>query len=125
MSVTAQADGEKQEQSVMNPAAMGEFQEELSRLRSTSGLGGRDKLVRLLGALTAGAGLLVILLSYKGATAATDLRDQMELLILAVLGLGLVLVGMAVFLVTAMQRFLRFWMLRLVYEQRDLTNTPR
>ena len=40
-------------------------------------------------------------------------------IILAVFGLTLSVAGMAVFLRYSIGRFLRFWLLRLIYEQQD------
>ncbi|WP_421118710.1 hypothetical protein ACE2AJ_15275 [Aquihabitans daechungensis] len=40
-------------------------------------------------------------------------------IILAVFGLSLAVIGMALFLRYSMGRFLRFWLLRLIYEQQD------
>jgi hypothetical protein len=47
-----------------------------------------------------------------------DTRDVISMSILAIFGLALAVVGAAVFLRYALGRFFRFWLLRLIYEQR-------
>ena len=46
-----------------------------------------------------------------------DTRDVLSSAILAVVGLSLVVAGGAVFVRSSMTEFLRFWMLRMIYEQ--------
>ncbi|WP_244931524.1 hypothetical protein [Nocardioides sp. W7] len=105
---------------LMSAQTRGDFQQELERLRATGGLGSRDKLAGTLGLLMCLAAAVVVLLCFRGTGAASDLRDQMEMLVLALFGVGLAVVGAALYVVSALQRFFRFWLLRLVYEQRDL-----
>ncbi|MFS3128691.1 hypothetical protein ACLM5J_09830 [Nocardioides sp. Bht2] len=120
MSTAFSADDTTTQGGVLSASAQDAFAAELSRLSASSGLGNRDKLVRLLGLLLCVAGGVVVLLAYQGATGASDLRDQMELLVLAIFGLLLGVVGIGIHVAISMQRFLRFWLLRLVHEQRDL-----
>jgi hypothetical protein len=65
-------------------------------------------------------GFAVILVAYNQTRSATDVRDQMESLVLAVLGASAVVFGSVLYLRNSLTRFLRFWLLRMVYEQRDL-----
>lgn len=125
MSTTA-LPGETDDSAGMLPAAgQAEFAAELSRLSASSGLGDRDRLVRLLGVLLCVAGAVVVLLAYRSTTQASDLRDQLEMAVLGVFGLLLAVVGSVVYAVCSMQRFLRFWLVRLMHEQRDLAGKNR
>lgn len=121
MSTTVPAGDDTQDAgTVMRAVNQEAFAAELSRVSASSGLGGRDHLVRLLGLILCVVGGVVVLLAYRGTTAATDLRDQIELLVLAVFGLLLAVVGVGLHVVSSLQRFLRFWLVRLMHEQRDL-----
>ncbi len=42
--------------------------------------------------------------------------------VLSNFGLALTLVGSVLFLVMSLQRYLRYWLIRLIYEQRDQTD---
>jgi hypothetical protein len=115
---SAPADGDRRE--AMGTAAQAAFAEEIARLRSTSAGGPLDRAVAGLGMGAVAVGLVTCLVAYSQATGFDDVRDQMESLILAVFGIGLVLVGSVLYLRSSVTRFLRFWLLRVIYEQRDL-----
>ena len=76
--------------------------------------------------LLAIVGLVVILVSFMQSRGYSSILNQMDALILALFGLGLIIVGSALYIRSAMTRFLRYWLLRMVYEQRDLArqHTP-
>jgi hypothetical protein len=108
-----------------DPATMGTasqeaFADEMAKLSASTNSGPLDQRLGLLGVVMALAGLAVTLVAYSQATNASDVRDQMESLILALFGVGAVILGSVLYLRAALTRFLRHWMLRLVYEQRDL-----
>ena len=76
-----------------------------------------------LGLMVAGA--LIALISFFASGSISDTRDVLSALILAVFGLSLTVVGGALFVHHATARFLRFWMLRFIYEQQaDGTDSP-
>lgn len=104
----------------MGGAAQAAFAEEIARLRSTSAGGPLDKAVAGLGIGAVVVGLVTCLVAYSQATGFDDVRDQLESLILAVFGVGLVVFGSVLYLRNSVTRFLRFWLLRVIYEQRDL-----
>lgn len=104
----------------MTPARRADLEAELGRLRTTSNSGPLDRAFAGIGIGAAVVGLIACLVAYAQSTGFDDVRDQMESLIVAIFGLGLVVFGSVLYLRNAMTRFLRFWLLRLVYEQRDL-----
>jgi hypothetical protein len=109
---------------MMDPVSQEAFAAEMSKLGASTNSGPLDQRLGVLGVLVALGGLAVTLVAYSQATNASDVRDQMESLILAIFGVGAVVLGSALYLRAAMTRFLRHWMLRLVYEQRDLARRP-
>lgn len=63
-------------------------------------------------------GVVVSLVAYIVSTGQTDQRDVISSAILAVVGLTVVVAGGALFVRSSITEFLRFWMLRLLAEQR-------
>ncbi len=104
----------------MTGATQRDLGTELGKLRASNNSGPMDGRVSLLGVLLAIAGLVIILVNFLQSKNFSDIRDQMDALILSLFGLGLVIVGATLYIRSSMTRFLRYWLLRMVYEQRDL-----
>jgi len=77
---------------------------------------GRDGLYQTLGAVAMGVGVVMAFAAYQLSLAKDDTRDIASLQILAISMLALAVVGAAVFLRYSLARFLRFWLLRQLYE---------
>jgi hypothetical protein len=77
---------------------------------------GRDGLYQTLGAVAMGVGVVMAFVAYQLSLGKDDQRDIQSLQILALAMLALAVVGGAVFLRYSMARFLRFWLLRQLYE---------
>jgi hypothetical protein len=104
---------------VMSSQTKSAFDAEILQLRASNNSGPTDRRVAVLGIVLAVVGLATIVVCYSQATGFDDQRDQLESLILAMFGVGLVIFGSALYLRNSLTRFLRFWLLRLIYEQRD------
>jgi hypothetical protein len=76
--------------------------------------------VSVLGILLGIVGLAVILVCFVQSRGYSSILNQMDALILSLFGLGLIMVGAVLYIRASMTRFLRYWLLRMVYEQRDL-----
>lgn len=93
-----------------------QFEEDVAKLKlKTSG----PSEPRLLGL---GVALLVagLVVSFGAAFASqyqSDSRDVLSAVAFTVFGLGLTIAGAALFVRYSFGRFLRFWLLRLIYEQ--------
>jgi hypothetical protein len=116
---------DRPERAVMSESARAEFAAEIQRVRSASTGGPLDRAVAGLGLGAVAAGLITCLVAYSQSIGFDDVRDQLESLILAVFGAGLVAFGSVLYLRNSVTRFLRFWLLRVVYEQRDLAERER
>jgi hypothetical protein len=96
--------------------------ERIERLRSDAaalkvGRGaGRDGVWQAVGAIAMVVGVAVSFVAYQLSLAKDDPRDIQSLQILAVSMLALAVAGGAVFLRYSLARFLRFWLLRQLYE---------
>jgi len=103
----------------MAPERRQQFEADIAQVRiKTGGAGNEPRLIALGGVLmVVGAALALIAFIVSGSQ--SDTRDVLSTVILAVLGLSISVIGAAVFLRYSIGRFLRFWLLRLIYEQQD------
>src|SRR5262245_62276208 len=76
----------------------------------------RDGILQAVGAVAMVAGVVIAFVAYQLSLDRSDDRDIQSLVILAVSMLGLSVTGAAVFLRYSLARFLRFWLLRQLYE---------
>ena len=76
----------------------------------------RDGILQAVGALMMVGGVVVAFVAYQLSLDKADDRDIESLIILAISMLGVSVVGAAVFLRYSLARFLRFWLLRQLYE---------
>jgi len=76
----------------------------------------RDGILQAVGALAMVAGVVIAFVAYQLSLDKADDRDIQSLTILAVSMLALSVAGAAVFLRYSLARFLRFWLLRQLYE---------
>ena len=94
------------------------FEAEIGRIQLKTGRAANERRFLAAGLAAMCIGTVVALVAFLVSTAMADTRDVISMSILAVFGLALTVVGAAVFLRYALGRFFRFWLLRLIYEQR-------
>ncbi len=103
----------------MAPERRQQFEADIAQVRvKTGGAAGEPRLITL-GAVLMVVGAAVALIAFIISGSQADTRDVLSSIILAVFGLSLAVVGAALFLRYSVGRFLRFWLLRLIYEQQD------
>ncbi len=96
-----------------------QFEEEIAAVRIRTGKAEAEQRFTILGVVAMVAGVVVCLVAYFAATGEAFTNDILELLVLGAFGIALTILGAAVFLRYSLARFLRFWLLRLIYEQQD------
>jgi hypothetical protein len=96
-----------------------QFEEDIAAVRIRTGKAEAEQRYTILGVAGLVAGAVVCLLAYFGSTGQSDTRDVISSVILALFGVTLSVAGAALFLRYSLARFLRFWLLRLIYEQQD------
>jgi hypothetical protein len=96
-----------------------QFEADIAQVRVRTGTASSEPRWVALGGVLMLAGLAVALVAFFSSGSLADTRDVLSTVILAIFGLALVVAGAAVYLRFALSRFLRFWLLRLIYEQQD------
>ncbi|MEZ5169358.1 MAG: hypothetical protein R3A49_01255 [Acidimicrobiia bacterium] len=100
-----------------------EFEREIGDLRATAGSAAVEARMLVIGMICVAAGLVAIALGYWGAAGTAVLNVQISYLISGgIFGIGVTIVGAGLYLRFTTQRFFRFWLIRLVYEQRAQTD---
>jgi len=85
---------------------------------------GRDLLLLRLGVVLMVAGPLLTVIGYGMSSQTSSAFIQTDATIVALIGLTVAVVGVGLFLRYSLGEFLRFWMARLVYEQRHGAAAP-
>ncbi len=107
----------------MNEERITQFTEEVAELKLRGAKGDSERWLLLIGSimLVVGVGLGVV--GGAMASGTTNTADQVAAIATgSLVGLVLVIAGTALFLRYSMGRFIRFWMVRFVHEQRSETD---
>ncbi len=100
-----------------------EFQTEVDSLKVTGGKANPERTWVIIGALLMIAGIVLSIISYASISSSAPLKGQVvftdDYTALGTLGLVLAVVGAALFIVMSLRRYFRFWLIRLIFEQRE------
>jgi len=102
-------------------ARVDQFRADVADMRLKDPATGLDRLLLRLGVLGMIGGPVLAVIAYflsHSATGAAAPLEQRDALIQALIGVAITIVGAALYVKAAIAGFLRFWMARLVYEQR-------
>ena len=91
------------------------LQSEAARL-DVARSGSRDGLFQTVAVVAMVVGVVGAFIAWQASLGSDDPRDIQSYIILAIVFLGLVIIGAAVFLRYSLAKFLRFWLLRQLYE---------
>ncbi len=97
-----------------------QFQAEVDQLKVSGGKANPERYGRGLGVVLMAAGLIVGIYAYFGLSHPTsNPLQQGDATVIGLFGVSLSLVGAALFVVFSLTRYFRYWLVRLIYEQRD------
>ena len=103
-----------------------QFQAEVNQLKVTGGKANPERTGQMLGAVLMAVGLILGFYSYFGLShPASGPLQQGDATAIGLLGVGFTIVGTGLFVVFSLTRYLRYWLVRLIYEQRDQTDRLR
>src|SRR4051794_9937532 len=92
------------------------FKAEAAELNLRAGSTGHEAQLQALGAVLMFIGVLGAFIAYLGATGAGATGDVVEMAALGIAFLAMSVVGSALFLRYSLAKFMRFWLLRQLYE---------
>lgn len=98
------------------------FKADVAAMRIKDPAAGRDALLVRAGAALMVGGVVAAVVAYFMSHSTTSVLAQNDDGIIAVVGLAVTVLGAAVFLRYSLATFLRFWLARLIYEQRSQTD---
>ncbi len=99
------------------------FKEEIAGLELSAPSDSQDRVWLIGSVVLFVAGLVTIFLGYWGASGTPWVNEQMPYVISGgLLGLALATAGAVLYTRYSMTRYLRFWLIRMVYEQRLQTD---
>jgi hypothetical protein len=96
-----------------------EFKNEIASLELKTPADANERWFLLGGIVSMAVGFALIIFGYIGASGTVAVGLQMPYLISGgLLGLGFIVLGAALFVRFSLSRYLRFWLIREIYEQR-------
>jgi Ca2+/Na+ antiporter len=99
-----------------------EFQSEVNQLKVTGGRANPERTWTILGALAMIVGLVLTLIAWLATRNTSDTLEIADYSAMGSFGLALTVAGTGLFLVMSLRRYFRYWLVRLIYEQRDQTD---
>ena len=96
-----------------------QFQAEVEELKVTGGRATPERTWLIIGVIAMVAGVVLTLLSWVLTQSTTSTLDFASYNAMGNFGIALTVAGSAVYLVMSLKRYFRYWLIRLIYEQRD------
>jgi hypothetical protein len=107
--------------SAMSSPRLSQFQDEVAKLKVTGGGANPERLASQWGIGLVIVGFVIAIISWFSAQDSTDTLVNLRSIIFAIIGMGVSVVGIVIWLRNSITRYLRYWIIRLVYEQREQT----
>jgi hypothetical protein len=106
-----------------NHDRVAEFKKEIAEMRIRPPEDAGERVWLIAGLLLPLLGFVAIFIGWWGASGTAYPAEQVPYLISGgILGLGLIIAGAALFVRYSMTRYMRFWLLRMIYEDRTQTD---
>jgi hypothetical protein len=99
-----------------------EFQSEVNKLKVTGGRANPERTWLIIGGLLMAAGIVITLIAWLATGSTDDAREFADYNAMGTFGLTLTIAGTGIFLVMSLRRYFRYWLVRLIFEQRDQTD---
>lgn len=104
------------------PARVEQFKQDIAAMQVRDPATGRDRLALRGGFSLMIIGVIVTIAGYLQSHNTTNPLGQRDAIIVALIGVSVTVMGAALFLRGSLTMFLRFWLARLIYEQRAQTD---
>jgi len=120
--VNTAADGAPASADTMSSERLAQLKDEVSKLKVTGGMANPERLAGKWGIGLTIFGFVVAIISWWIALNAGAFEDIFRAQIFGVIGIGISIVGIVIWVRNSLTRYFRFWLIRLVYEQREQTD---
>jgi hypothetical protein len=107
---------------IEQPARVEQFKQDIAAMQVRDPATGRDRLALRGGFALMVIGVIVTIAGYVQSHGTTNPLGQRDAIIVALIGVAVTVAGAALFLRGSITMFLRFWLARLIYEQRAQTD---
>ena len=105
----------------LSPSRLAQFEDEVAKLKVTGGGANPERLGSRWGIGLTIFGFVVSIISWWAALDGKDALSVLRAETFAIIGVGIALVGIVMWARNSLTRYLRYWIIRLVYEQREQT----
>lgn len=103
-------------------ARLQEFQQEVDQMKVTGGKANPERVWVILSVLGLIVGVVLTLFGWIATQGTTSTLDFASYNAMGNFGLALTVASAAVFAVMSLRRYFRFWLVRLIFEQREQTD---
>jgi hypothetical protein len=105
----------------MSTSRLSQFESEVAKLKVTGGGANPERLGSQWGIGLTILGFVIAIISWWNALDNADAVSALRSQIFAIIGVGLAIIGIVIWVRNSLTRYLRYWIIRLVYEQREQT----
>ncbi|MDQ1455454.1 MAG: hypothetical protein QOH28_1074 [Actinomycetota bacterium] len=105
----------------MSSSRLAQFEAEVAKLKVTGGGANPERLGSRWGIGLTILGFVVAIISWWSALDGKDALSVLRAETFAFIGVGIAVVGVVIWARNSLTRYLRYWIIRLVYEQREQT----
>ncbi len=105
-----------------NPQRIDEFKDEIHKLDLSPPEDSRERLWLTAGFILVVAGIVITIVAYVLGSGSAKTADQFAYLMNGLIGVAVTIGGAALFVRYSLTRYLRFWLLRSIYEDRAQTD---
>ena len=120
--VNTAEDGAPASAETMSSERLSQLRDEVSKLKVTGGMANPERLAGKWGIGLTIFGFVVAIVSWWSAFNSGTLEGILRSQIFAAIGIGTSIVGIVLWIRNSLTRYFRFWLIRLVYEQREQTD---
>lgn len=107
---------------VLSGPRLEQFETEIAKLKVKGGRADRERVLVILGVLATIVGFIVAAVGLTGVRNAGDQLEQGDAMSTTILGVGIAIVGAVLWARYSLTRYLRYWLVRDLYEQRASTD---
>ena len=107
---------------IEHPERVEQFKRDIAEMQVKDPAAGRDRLALRGGMTLMVIGVIVTIAGYVVSHGTSNPLSQTDAVIIALIGIAVTVLGAALFLKGSLASFFRFWLARLIYEQKAQTD---